>query len=86
VNQIEFHPHVLPLLTSVVELCHARQIALACYTPLASITKRKGTKLDAVVEQIANERGETAAQVLLAWARAESGGYVITYVKVTFNG
>jgi diketogulonate reductase-like aldo/keto reductase len=53
-------------------------IKIEAYSPLTSLFRSTGGPVDPVVSRIANERGVTDAQVLLAWAKQHGGGVDVT--------
>ena len=74
VNQIEFHPYQQDM--NLINFCRERNICVGGYSPLA-----KGRVLgDNVVEQVAKEKGVTAAQVVIRWSLQRG---VITIPKST---
>ncbi|ORX69074.1 Aldo/keto reductase, partial [Linderina pennispora] len=64
VNQVELHPY-LPQ-PKLVEFCQSKGITITGHSPLGSIAKFN-LREDPVINEIARERGVSAAQVLLAW-------------------
>lgn len=72
VNQIELHPTWQQ--RELVAFCHARQIAVEAYSPMA-----RGADLNAgsgIIETIAAAHGVGAAQVILRW-HIENGTIII---------
>jgi diketogulonate reductase-like aldo/keto reductase len=65
VNQIEVHPY-LPQ-PDLVKFCKANQIQVAGYSGLMSLTRKKGGPLDPIVQQLAQSKGVSEAQVLMSW-------------------
>lgn len=70
VNQIELHPTWQQ--RDVVEYCHAHNIAVEAYSPMA----RGADLANGVVERIAEAHGVTPAQVILRW-HIENGTIII---------
>ncbi len=74
VNQVESHPY-LPQ-SKLLEYCQQHQILFCAYAPLGSGDRPALLKKDnepsllnhLVIQEIANQRGITVAQVLLSWA------------------
>jgi diketogulonate reductase-like aldo/keto reductase len=62
VNQVECHPYLQQ--QELKEFCKENGIVLEAYSPLMN-----GTKVlhDPVIQEIANEKGKTTAQVILRW-------------------
>ena len=59
---------------------HKHNIAVQAYAPLSPIVRFEGGPVDPVVKRIADQRGASASQVLLAWAAKFAHGCVVTYV------
>ena len=70
VNQIELHPTWQQ--RGVVEYCHAHDIAVEAYSPMA----RGADLANGVIERIAEAHGVTPAQVILRW-HIENGTIII---------
>lgn len=78
VNQIELHPY-LPQ-RELVETCEAQGVHVTAYSPLGSPDRPAGLKRedapvlleDPVIARVAQVKGITPAQVLLAWALARN--------------
>ena len=70
VNQIELHPTCQQ--RDVVEYCHAHDIAVEAYSPMA----RGADLANGVIERIAEAHGVTPAQVILRW-HIENGTIII---------
>ena len=70
VNQIELHPTWQQ--RDVVEYCHAHDIAVEAYSPMA----RGADLANGVIERIAEAHGVTPAQVILRW-HIENGTIII---------
>lgn len=77
VNQVEIHPF-LPN-TPLIEYCKKHDIVIEAYSPLGSQDQvpHTGEKVgtDPILNKIANEQGQTLAQVLIAWGIQR--GYVV---------
>ncbi|WVF73206.1 hypothetical protein IAT40_008025 [Kwoniella sp. CBS 6097] len=71
VNQIIFHPDVLPAQAPLLEFLKEHKIAVEGYSPLAPLWQDKGTPVFKVVEGIAKEIDVPIEQILLAWSRAK---------------
>ncbi|WVR00374.1 hypothetical protein IAU59_007517 [Kwoniella sp. CBS 9459] len=71
VNQIVFHPNVLPAQAPLLEYLQEHNIAVEGYSPLAPLWQDEGTPVFKVVEGLAKELGIPLEQVLLAWSRAK---------------
>jgi diketogulonate reductase-like aldo/keto reductase len=63
------------------ESCHKYDIAIEPFTALAPLTRWPGGTVQVAAKEIAEAKGITAAQVLLAWARQMTGGPIVTYVS-----
>ncbi len=78
VNQIELHPY-LPQ-RELVETCSAQRVHVTAYSPLGSPDRPAGLQRagaailleDPVIARVAQVKGITPAQVLLAWALARN--------------
>lgn len=78
VNQIELHPY-LPQ-RDLLETCQAQKVHVTAYSPLGSPDRPSGLKKadspvlleDPVIARVAQVKGITPAQVLLAWALARN--------------
>lgn len=76
VCQVELHPYLAQ--NSLLEFCKANSVHVTAYSPLGSRDRPDGLKADnepilledEMIERIAEKRGASAAQVLLAWALA----------------
>lgn len=76
VNQIELHPY-LPQ-RELVETCESQRVHVTAYSPLGSPDRPAGMKRadspvlleDPAIARVAQAKGITPAQVLLAWALA----------------
>ena len=66
VNQLEFHPYVLPETFELVSWCQASGIAVTAYGSLGS--SKTGGKAGEGVSAVASRHGVTSAAVLLRWA------------------
>ncbi|GMK56296.1 hypothetical protein CspeluHIS016_0301360 [Cutaneotrichosporon spelunceum] len=80
VNQIEYNPYNFhaPNMQRLTDLMNKHGIKIQCYGPLNSVHRVPGGPVDAVVADIAMDRGSTPAQVLLLWASQYGGGTVVT--------
>lgn len=73
-NQIELHPYLQQ--SEMVEFCHQHGVHLTAYSPLGSKDRPATLKAenepilleDSTILEIANSKGATPAQVLIAWA------------------
>lgn len=71
VNQVSFHAYDQLTLHAALAFGKDKGIRTAAYSSLTPLTKQPGGKADTVVQKIANKRGWTASQVLLAWVKAK---------------
>ncbi len=73
-NQIELHPYLQQ--PAMLEFCRAHKVHLTAYSPLGSPQRPAGLRAedepillqDTTVAAIAEQRGATPAQALIAWA------------------
>ena len=61
-----------------LETCEKYRIKISAYASLSSLHRSRDGVLDPVVNGIADNRGMTESQVLLAWALQVTEGPVIT--------
>lgn len=74
VNQVELHPYLQQL--SMLEFCNKNNILLTAYAPLGSADRPERLKVegepvlleDPAIVEIADNKGASPAQVLIAWA------------------
>jgi diketogulonate reductase-like aldo/keto reductase len=64
VNQIELHPFIYKEQRPVVEYCQEKGIVVEAYSPLAQAKQMNHP----VINEIAEQSGKTAGQVMLRWA------------------
>eukprot|EP00891_Asterochloris_glomerata_P000289 jgi/Astpho2/289/fgenesh1_pm.00010_%23_20_t len=78
-NQIEFHPYLQQ--PELAAFCKEHGIVLETYSPLMSLTHKRGGPVDAAVEEIASRTGHSPAQVLLRWNLQQDRVVVTTTSK-----
>ncbi|SGZ12995.1 BQ5605_C028g10541 [Microbotryum silenes-dioicae] len=81
VNQIKLHLYNQLEMKATIELCRRKQIQIAAYSTLTSLTTRHGGKADRVVEKIAERHQITEGQTILKWADQKDWAIVSTSGK-----
>lgn len=77
VNQILLHPYVYKKQKPILDFAKKHGIVIEAYSTLIPLTTLPGGPVDKPVKRIAETKGVTPEQVLLAWAKAK-GAVVLT--------
>jgi aryl-alcohol dehydrogenase-like predicted oxidoreductase/predicted kinase len=71
--EVELGPHhVGPVRGGLVQMCEERGITVLAYRPLGGVVRARKWGRQAVVKEIAERRGVTGEEVVLAWVRGLS--------------
>ena len=74
-NPYIYHPDYMLRLRSILD---KHDIKIQAYAPMISLTYATDGPVSPVVKKIAESKGATEAQVLLAWAHQYGGGCAVT--------
>jgi len=79
VNQIENHPYLQQ--PELLQYCKGAGIVVTSYAPLAPLTKKTDGPVSPKIEQLAQQYGRTAAQILIRWNLQGGKGVITTSTR-----